>query len=146
MPLDPASIGALLPKAVTYKITDGEGLYLEIRPNGARYWRFRYRWAGKPNTFSCGVYPETGLVEARARRNEARKLLDDGIDPSQHAKDERAKTRDEQARQKAATRFMLDSDGALSFRLGSRSLSLTPAETGELRGFLDATRGVTAKR
>lgn len=146
MPLDAASIDALLPKAATYKISDGKGLFLEVRPNGARYWRFRYRWAGKQNTISCGVYPETGVAEARERRDEARKLLDGGIDPSQHAKAERAIERDEQARQRAATRFMLDSDGALSFRLGSRSLSLTPAETGELRCFLDATRGVTTKR
>lgn len=146
MPLDQPSIEALVPKSVPYKVTDEKGLYLEVRPNGAKYWRLRYRWAGKQNTLSCGVYPETTLNKARERRDEARVLLAEGTDPSEHAKNERARERDEKARQKAATRFQLDSEGALSFRLGRRCLTLNPAETAELRAFLDATRGVAPRR
>lgn len=143
MPIDLMLIDSLQPKATAYKVTDGRGLYLEVRPNGARYWRFRFRWGGKQNTISCGIYPETGIAEARERRDKARQLLVAGIDPSQHTQAERARERDEQARQKSETRFILENNGALSFRLGSRYVALPPAEGAKLRAFLDATRAVT---
>lgn len=146
MPLDPASIEAFRPRVTTYKVTDGLGLYLEVHPSGAKYWRLRYRWAGKQNTISCGVYPETSLEAARERRDAARTLLAGGVDPSGHAKAERLLKTDEQARQRAATRFLLDNDGSLSFRLGARYVSLTPSETAELRAFLDATRSVPPRK
>lgn len=142
MALDPAELEALAPRATAYKATDGKGLYLLIQPNGRRYWRFRYRWAGKQNTLSCGVYPEVALDEARSRRDAFRAMLAENVNPSDHTKTERAELRDEQARQELAMRFMLDNDGALYFRLGSRRLTLTPAETNQLRAFLDATRGL----
>lgn len=145
MSLEPASIQALTPKAAPYKATDGKGLYLLIQPSGARYWRFSYRWAGKQNTLSCGVYPDVSLDEARTKRDEFRRALSNGINPNEYARAERTAELDEQARQKAVTRFLLDNDGALSFRLGKRCLSLTPSETTELRVFLEATRGVTKK-
>lgn len=146
MPLEPASILALRPKAASYKASDGNGLYLLVNPNGSLWWRFRYHWAGKQNTVSCGVYPAVSLEQARARRDQLAAMLAEGVNPSDRTKSERAAQRDEQIRQRAATRFMLDNDGALSFRLGSRCLSLTPGETAELREFLDATRAVTGKR
>ena len=70
-----------------YKIADGQGMYLDIRPNGAKYWRLRYRLHGKQKLLALGVYPEISLKEARERRNEARKLLEDGIDPSKNKRD-----------------------------------------------------------
>ena len=66
--------------------TDAQGLYLEVRPNGAKYWRLKYRFAGKENRLSMGTYPETSLAQAREARDEARKLLKAGIDPSQQRK------------------------------------------------------------
>lgn len=143
MPLDDAALQALPLRATPYKITDGKGLYLLIQPNGKRYWRFRYRWAGKQNTLSCGVFPAVTAVEARTRRNEFRVLLEQGINPSEHIKAERMDQLIESYREEAATRFMLDSDGALYVRLGNRRFALTPAETDQLRIFLDATRAVT---
>lgn len=145
MPLNTASIQALEPKASSYKATDGKGLYLLIQPNGARYWRFRFRWAGKQNTMSCGVYPEIGLEEARACRDAARQLLSEGINPSENKKWGRAARLEEQARLLRATRFTLDNSGALAVRLGNRVFSLTPDETADLRVFLDATRAITQK-
>lgn len=68
MPLEPASILAFEPKLDPYKVSDGKGLYLLVNPNGSRWWRFRYRWAGKQNTVSCGVYPEVGLAETAELR------------------------------------------------------------------------------
>jgi hypothetical protein len=58
-----------------YKMTDGDGLYLLVNPNGSRWWRFDYRFAGKRKTLSMGTYPDTGLAAARERRDAARKLV-----------------------------------------------------------------------
>lgn len=64
------------------KLFDARGLYLHVMPNGGRYWRFNYQFNGKQKTLALGVYPDVPLGKARARLQEARELLDDGIDPS----------------------------------------------------------------
>jgi integrase len=69
---------------------DGGGLFLDVRANGARYWRMKYRMAGRENLLAFGVYPEVSLAEARRRRADARALLREGKDPNA----ERAATRD----------------------------------------------------
>ena len=66
------------------KLSDEKGLYLEIMPNGAKYWRMKYRFLGKEKRLALGVYPEVSLAEAREKRDGARKLLDQGTDPSAH--------------------------------------------------------------
>jgi integrase len=68
------------------KLTDGGGLYLLLKPNGARWWRLDYRFGGKRKTLSMGVYPDVGLKDARARRDEARKLLAADVDPGENRK------------------------------------------------------------
>ena len=73
------------------------------------------------------------------------KMLAAGVDPGEVRKQEKIAERVEQDRRVAAMRFTLDSDGALSFRLGKRCMNLTGAETAELRAFLDATRAVIPK-
>jgi integrase len=70
------------PKAKAYKLSDGGGMYLLVKPDGARYWRLDYRFAGKRRTLALGVYPTTTLSNARTRREEARALLAQGNDPS----------------------------------------------------------------
>ena len=74
------------PKDKTYKLADEKSLYLEVMPNGAKYWHMKYRFGGKEKRLAFGVYPETGLKEARAKRDEARKLLADGADPGETRK------------------------------------------------------------
>ncbi len=64
------------------RLADGAGLHLEARPNGAGWWRLRYRFGGKEGMLSLGTYPETGLAQARERGDEARRLIAAGIDPS----------------------------------------------------------------
>lgn len=64
------------------KLTDGEGLYLVLHPNGSKLWRFRYRFAGKENMIALGAFPIVSLADARRKRDEARKLLADGADPA----------------------------------------------------------------
>ena len=80
------------PGAKPVKLADGGGLYLLLRPDGARWWRWDYRRpvTGKRNTLSLGTYPETGLADARARHAEARKALAAGIDPGEQRKAEKA--------------------------------------------------------
>ncbi len=70
-------------KSKPWKLADGGGLYLLINPNGARYWRYDYRYAGKRRTFALGVSPEISLKAARDKHREARSLLDQGVDPNQ---------------------------------------------------------------
>src|SRR6516225_9119383 len=70
------------PTAKTRKLSDGGGMYLLITPDGARYWRLDYRFAGKRRTLALGVYPTVTLASARTRREEARRLLVKGIDPN----------------------------------------------------------------
>lgn len=73
----------------TYRISDGEGLYLEVRPSGAKYWRLAYRYAGKQKTLALGIYPTTGLKAARQKRIEAKALLEENIDPGVQRKVEK---------------------------------------------------------
>lgn len=68
------------------KLADGGGLYLEIMPNGSKYWRMKYRFLGKEKRLAFGVYPEVSLKEARDMREQARKLKAEGIDPSEAKK------------------------------------------------------------
>ena len=63
------------------KLADGQGLYLLIQPNGARYWRYNYRYAGKRKTLALGVYPDVSLKAARSAHQEARGKLANGVDP-----------------------------------------------------------------
>ncbi|MDO3387950.1 integrase arm-type DNA-binding domain-containing protein [Gilvimarinus sp. SDUM040013] len=72
------------PKDKPYRIADEKGLYLEVRPNGSKYWRHKYRFQGKEKRISHGVYPEVSLAAARNARDEARRLLREDIDPSQY--------------------------------------------------------------
>ena len=68
------------------KLFDGEGLYVEVAPAGGKWWRLKYRFEGKEKRLSLGVYPGVSLKEARQRKNAARKLLADGVDPSENRK------------------------------------------------------------
>src|SRR5690606_26203536 len=69
------------PKAKSFKIFDGEGLYLEVTPSGGKYWRQKYRIHGKEKRISYGAYPEVSLLEARQRLIQAKQMLKQGNDP-----------------------------------------------------------------
>ncbi len=70
------------PKAKIYRLFDGGGLYLEISPSGGKYWRYKYRFAGKEKRLAFGRYPNLSLSEARELHTQARKALAKGEDPS----------------------------------------------------------------
>jgi integrase len=90
MPLTDVSVRKAVPAEKPYRLFDGRGLYLEVSPAGGRWWRFKYRFAQKEKRVSLGVYPDVGLKDARERRDQARKLLTNGIDPSENRKAQKA--------------------------------------------------------
>lgn len=82
MPLTNIECQRAKPSEKTYKLFDGRGLYLEVRPNGAKYWRIKYRYGGKEKLYSIGVYPGVSLSQARGITVDVKELLATGIDPS----------------------------------------------------------------
>lgn len=81
MALTDIKVKTAKPKDKPYKLADGGGMYLLINTNGSKYWRMKYRFAGKEKMLSIGVYPDVTLADAREKRSEARKLLAAGGDP-----------------------------------------------------------------
>ncbi len=79
------------PEAKPYKLRAGNGLFLQVMPNGSRRWRLRYFYLGKEKMLSLGVFPAVGLQDARNARDDARKLLAKGEDPSQKRAETKAK-------------------------------------------------------
>jgi len=78
------------PQASTVRISDGDGLYILVKPSGAKWWRFDYSFAGKRKTVSLGVYPDTSLAVARRKAEEAREFVAEGKDPSDIRKSAKA--------------------------------------------------------
>ena len=85
MPLTDVKIRQARANDKVLKLTDSNGLYLEVKPNGSKLWRYRYRIAGKENLFAIGEYPIISLQDARKARDDARDLVKQGIHPS-HAR------------------------------------------------------------
>jgi len=90
MKLNDLKIRKLKPSEKPVRHSDGYGLYIEIKPNGSKLWKMAYRFDEKQKTLSFGRYPITTLAKARAHCLNAKTLLADGIDPSAHAKAEKA--------------------------------------------------------
>jgi integrase len=86
MPLTDTAIRNAKPGLMLIKLSDGGGLHLLIQAHGAKLWRMAYRHGGKQKTLAFGVYPAVSLAEARARRDAAKKLLGEGVDPSTQRK------------------------------------------------------------
>jgi len=86
MPLSDAAVRNAKPIGRPIKLFDERGLFLLISPAGGKWWRFRYRFGGKHKMLSMGVYPDVSLRDARERREAARKLLANNIDPGEERK------------------------------------------------------------
>ena len=89
MPLTEIKVKSIKPEEKTKRYFDGGGMYLEVTPKGGKYWRYKYRYSGKEKRLALGVYPDVSLKSAREKLFEARKLLDQDIDPSQHKQDKK---------------------------------------------------------
>lgn len=83
MKLNPRQVDTTRLKEKNYKLSDSGDMYLEVTPRGAKYWRMKYYRPGdsKEDKLAFGVYPAVSLAEARAKRDEAKKLLAKRIDP-----------------------------------------------------------------
>lgn len=86
MSLTIAKINKASPNGKTFKLYEGRGLYLEVSPKGGKYWRFKYRFEGKEKLLSLGIFPATSLDLARTKRDDLKKLLAEGINPSAERK------------------------------------------------------------
>lgn len=89
MPLSDTTVRNAKPRDKQFKLYDVDGLYIIIRPNGSKWWRFKYQMGNKEKLLSFGTYPEITLKDARERRDQARKLVANGIDPSDARKAKR---------------------------------------------------------
>ena len=73
-----------------YKLYDSDGLFLQVTPSGGKWWRFKFRFNDKEKLLSLGVYPDISLLQARNKRDDAKKLLAIDIDPSENRKNVKA--------------------------------------------------------
>jgi integrase len=89
MPLTELKCKSAKAQEKPYRITDGGGMYMEVMPNGSKYWRLKYRLLGKEKRLALGVYPEVSLAEAREARDTARKIIKTGEDPCFAKKEDR---------------------------------------------------------
>lgn len=83
------AIKAAKPESKQYRMSAGQGMYLQVMPNGSKLWRLKYRHGGKEKTLSFGAYPDVTLAQARLKREEARQQIAEGIDPSELIKEQR---------------------------------------------------------
>lgn len=86
MALSDTTIRTAKPREKLYRLTDANGLCLEVTPTGSKLWRYRYRFEGKGKMLALGTYPAVTLQKARQKRDEARQLLTEGKDPSEQKK------------------------------------------------------------
>ncbi len=86
MALTDIKVRTAKPTDKQYKLTDGSGMHLFVHPNGSKYWRLQYRFDGKQKMLALGVYPDVSLADARTRRDDARNLLANNIDPGDKRK------------------------------------------------------------
>lgn len=89
MALTDIKVKSIKPTDKSVKVTDGQGMFLLVKPSGAKYWRFQYRFSGKQKVLALGVYPTISLGDASRKRDEARKLISNGIDPSEKKKEDK---------------------------------------------------------
>lgn len=146
MMLTDVAIRRAKPTDKTQRLFDGGGMYLELSPAGGKWWRLKYRFGGKEKRLSLGTYPDTGLADAREKRDAARKLLAAGVDPGEQRKATKAAgaesaansfeviAREWHAKQSAtwvdlhASRIMLRMENDIFPWLGSRPIADIPAK------------------
>ena len=116
------------PREKPYKLAAGAGLYLEVMPSGAKYWRWKYRHGGKEQRLALGVFPEVSLADARLKRDEHRAQLREGVDPAAQRR----------ARKLVATLAKENSLEAISREwLEAKSPEWVPIHTDKIRNWLE---------
>lgn len=141
MPLTDLQAKKATPKEKPYRLADAGGMYLEVQPNGRKYWRLKYRIDGKEKRLALGVYPEVSLSEARATREAARKQIAKGIDPSaqRQAAKQSAKAAIENTFEAVARRWFGDHQPTWGAAYSKRVLARLEADVFPKIGALDIT-------
>ncbi len=129
-----AEISRLKPKPKSYKHFVGGGLYVRVEPNGAKYWRIKYRFEKRERHFVIGVYPKVSPSLALEARDRVKKLLSEGIDPIA-AKQEAAKL-NPKPQSKHVIKLVLSENGQLSIETSTKLVTLIQLQTNALKSFL----------
>ncbi len=124
-------------KHQTYKVSDGDNLYLHVTPTGSKLWRFRYRYEGKEKTLSLGKYPTTSIEDARRGRDAAKELLLQGIDPSEIRKQEKARSKAELIEGHRLPSVRVGFDGVIELWKGGNVMRVSPDEARFIASLLD---------
>ena len=109
MPLSDIQVRNLKPREKAYKVSDFEGLFVLVKPNGSKLWQFKYRMDGKERLLSIGAYPDIGLAQARKTKESARANVAAGIDPSEAKQKEKRQRREvsDQTFEKLGAEFLV---------------------------------------
>lgn len=129
MPLTDTKIRNLKPKEKSYKVSDFEGLYVTVRPTGARLWNMKYRFEGREKRLSFGAYPAISLAQARKMRDDAKALLAKGKDPGAVKAEQKR-----QSRAKSANTFAKQADAFIDKAKREGRAASTLAKTEWLLG------------
>ena len=125
MPLSDTACKNAKPKEKPYKLADEKGMFLLVNPNGAKYFRLKYRFGGTEKTLALGVYPETSLKSARDKRDSARTQLANNIDPSITRKIEKAGSIENTFKAVAEDFLMTSTQSILSCRVKANPFTLS---------------------
>lgn len=125
--LKDADILAAKPKSKSYKLSEGGGLYLLVTPYGAKYWRMKYRFAGKEKTYAIGVYPQVTIKMAIMARDDAKDSLSCGIDPSDNKKKVK-QTKIARNSTPPVFEYIRHQDGGITFKKHKQSLTIAANE------------------
>lgn len=109
-----AEIKAIKPQEKTKRYTDAKRMYLEVTPKGGMYWRMKYDFGGKEKLLALGTYPDVSLAEARVKRDDAKKLISQGIDPNAAKKEAKIIESGALTFESIANQWMDDREDALS--------------------------------
>jgi hypothetical protein len=134
MPITDADIQALKPNKTSYKVSIGKGAYLQVRPDGKKYWRLKYHLDGKESVYSLGVFPKTSIDAAKAARDSAKALIRKGISPTVARREARLKA------VPSEPLFQLDLSpyGELTIATETHVITFTTRQTQALTAFLTA--------
>ncbi len=135
MPITDAEIQALKPKKKPYKVAIGGGAYLQVRPNGKKYWRLKYHLEGKETLYSLGVFPKTSLDAAKAARDSVKAHIRKGISPTVARREARLKA----VHPEPLFLLGLSPHGALTIATDTHVITFTPRQTQALAAFLTAS-------
>ncbi len=135
MPLTNTLVRDTKPKDKVFRIYDTKGLYLEINPNGGKYWRLKYHFNGKEKRLALGIYPKISLEEARYKIAGIKQQLKDGIDPLMEKILARARVEEVKDRE-LGLKLSLETNGDLIIKKKFKSILITKEELKSLSLFL----------